>query len=98
MPVTGPSFFRQVDSFARGIAHTQPATVTLAAAILAFLLLLQWRWPHAPGPLLAVLLATAVVTVFGLSRHGLGTVGPIPAGLPVPRLPRVDPRERAPDG
>ena len=91
VPVTGQSFFRQVDSFAHGIAQTQPATVTLAVAILAFLLLLQWRWPHAPGPLLAVLLATAVVAAFALNRHGVSTVGPIPAGLPVPRLPKVDP-------
>jgi hypothetical protein len=28
----------------------------------------------------------------GLGRHGVRTVGPIPAGLPVPLLPEVDPR------
>jgi SulP family sulfate permease len=92
VPVTGQEFFRQVDSFAHGITHVQPVTVALAAAILAFLLLLHWRWPHVPGPLLAVLLATGAVALFGLSRHGVSTVGPIPAGLPVPRLPQVDPQ------
>jgi high affinity sulfate transporter 1 len=92
VPVTGQAFFSQADSFARGIAHTQLATVAVAAAILAFLLLMRWRWPHAPTPLLAVLLATAAVTVFGLSRHGIRTVGPIPAGLPVPRLPEMSPQ------
>ena len=92
VPVTGQAFFSQADSFARGIARTQPTTVAVAAAVLAFLLLLRWRWPHAPGPLLAVLLATAAVTVFGLGHHGVRTVGPIPAGLPVPLLPEVDPR------
>ena len=92
VPVTGQAFFSQAESFAHGIARTQAATVLLAAAILAFLLLLRWRWPHAPGPLLAVLLATAAVAVFGLSSHGVSTVGPIPAGLPVPKLPEVHPQ------
>jgi high affinity sulfate transporter 1 len=91
VPVTGQAFFAQVASFARGVSQMQPATVALAAAVLAFLLLLRWRWPHAPGPLLAVLLATAAVVLFGLSRHGVSAVGPVPAGLPVPRLPDVSP-------
>jgi MFS superfamily sulfate permease-like transporter len=55
------------------------------------LLLLWWRWPHAPGPLLAILLATAGVAAFGLASHGVAVVGPIPAGLPVPRLPSLSP-------
>jgi sulfate permease, SulP family len=91
VPVTGQAFFAQVGSFARGVSQMQPATVALAAAVLAFLLLLRWRWPHAPGPLLAVLLATGAVVLFGLSSHGVAIVGPIPAGLPVPRLPDVSP-------
>jgi len=72
--------------------QSRQAAVPVQREVLAFLLLLRWRWPHAPGPLLAVLLATAAVTVFGLGRHGVRTVGPIPAGLPVPLLPEVDPR------
>jgi len=92
VPVTGQAFFAQLDSFARGIGRAQPATVAVAAAVLAFLLLLWWRWPHAPGPLLAVLLATAAVAVVGLRSHRVSVVGPIPAGLPVPGLPDVHPQ------
>ena len=91
VPVTGQTFFAQVGSFARGVSQMQPATIALAAAVLAFLLLLRWRWPHAPGPLLAVLLPTGAVVLFGLSSHGVAVVGPIPAALPVPRLPDVSP-------
>jgi sulfate permease, SulP family len=70
-----------------------PTTVVIAAAVLAFLLLLLWwRWPRTPGALLAVLLATAAVTVSGLRGHGVSIVGPIPAGLPVPGLPDVHPQ------
>jgi sulfate permease, SulP family len=91
VPVIGEAFFAQVGSFARGLGRTQPVTVVLAAAVLVFLLLLRWRWPRAPGPLLAVLLASAAVVLFGLSSHGVAVVGPVPAGLPVPRLPDVSP-------
>ena len=92
VPVTGQAFFTQLVAFARGIDRAQLATVALAAAVLAFLLLLWWRWPHAPGPLLAVLGATSVTAVFGLARHGIGVVGPIPAGLPVPGVPDLHPQ------
>ena len=36
-----------------------------------------------------MVLATAAVTALGLSSRGIGVVGPIPAGLPVPRLPDI---------
>jgi len=91
VPVTGQAFVAQVSSFARGIGEIAPATVAVAAAVLAFLFGLRWRWPRAPGPLLAVLLATAAVAVFGLASRGVGVAGPIPAGLPVPALPDVRP-------
>jgi SulP family sulfate permease len=91
VPVTGQAFFAQLDSFVGGVGRTQLATVVLAAAVLVFLLLLRARWPRAPGTLLAVLLASAAAVLFGLSRHGVSIVGPIPAGLPVPRLPDVSP-------
>ncbi len=89
IPVTGQAFVAQIFSFARGIGRVRPVTVGLAVVVLAFLLLLRWRRPRAPGPLLAVLLATAAVVVFGLGRHGISVVGPIPSGLPVPRLPGI---------
>jgi sulfate permease, SulP family len=89
VPVTGRQFFGQLGSFAHHIGAAQPAIVAVAAAVLAFLVLLRWQWPSVPGPLLAILLATAVAAVFGLARHGVAVVGPIPAGLPSPRLPTL---------
>jgi SulP family sulfate permease len=90
-PVEGERLPAQVVSFARNIGAAQSATVALAAAVLLFLFAVQSRWRHAPGPLLAMLLATAVVAAFGLTADGVAVVGQIPAGLPVPRLPAVDP-------
>lgn len=49
VPVTVQAFFSQIVSFARGIGEIQSATIAVAAAVLGFLLLMQWRWPHARG-------------------------------------------------
>src|SRR5215469_6973565 len=91
--VTGEEFISQLRSFGRGASTAQPAVIVVAAAVLAFLVLLRWQWPKVPGPLLAVLLATAIVTVFSLSRYGVAIVGPIPAGFPAPHLPTLHPAE-----
>ena len=91
VPVTGQAFFAQIASFARGIGQIRPVTVALAAAVLVFLIALHARWPKAPGPLLAVLLATAAVVILGLSRREIGVVGPIPAGLPPAHVPDLSP-------
>jgi sulfate permease, SulP family len=87
VPVSGESFLSQLTSFFRGMPHVHLATLLLAAVMLAFLFLLQWRFPRAPAPLLAVLLATAAVAVFGLERYGIRVVGAVPSGLPAPSLP-----------
>jgi SulP family sulfate permease len=89
VPVSGQGFGQQLASFARNIGAAQPATIVVAATVLAFLLLVRWRWPTAPGPLLAILLATAAVAVFNLASHGVAVVGSIPAGFPAPSVPAL---------
>src|SRR6476661_7601201 len=80
VPVRGQVFFVQVGSFARGLSQVKPTVLAVSLAVLAFLLLLRWRWPRLPGPLLAALLATAAVAV--LHPDGVSVVGPVPAQLP----------------
>ncbi len=87
VPVDGGGFFAEVASFGRGVAKIDIATLAFATAVLAFLFVVQWRVPRAPGPLLAVLLATVATAAFGLERKGISVIGPIPAGLPQPVLP-----------
>ncbi len=90
VPVTGESFFAQLWSFIRNASHVHVWTLVLAGAVLVLLYLVQWRLPAVPGPLLAVLLATTAVAVFGLDQRGVKVVGHLPAGLPDPTLPHVD--------
>jgi high affinity sulfate transporter 1 len=94
VPVHGGTIFTQLASFVTHLPQVHVATLVLAASVLAFLFILQWRLPTAPGPLLAVLLATVAVAVLGLERRGIRVIGAVPAGLPVPALvPLRDLRE-----
>ena len=90
VPVSGETFFGQFVSFLGGLPRAHLGTVLFAAAVLVFLFVVQWRFRAIPAPLLAVLLATAAVVVFGLDRYGIDVVGQIPAGLPRPILPSLE--------
>jgi MFS superfamily sulfate permease-like transporter len=91
VPVTGEAFAAQIASFTRHVGDTRLATAAITVAVLAFLLLLRARWPRAPGPLLAVLLAAAAVAGLGLQRDGVQVAGTVPAGLPAPAIPSLQP-------
>ena len=89
--VHGEAFAAQIASFTRHAGGTRLATVAITVAVLLFLFLLRARWPRAPGPLLAVLLAAAAVAGLGLQRHGVQVAGTVPAGLPAPAIPSLQP-------
>ena len=72
-------------------AEIHGPTLAMALAVLVFLLWVQRRFPRAPGPLLAVLLATLAVGLFHLDGDGIAVIGTIPAGLPRPALPPLPP-------
>jgi MFS superfamily sulfate permease-like transporter len=82
VPVDGEGFFPQLRSFVENLSEANIATVVFGAAALLFLLLVARFFPRLPGPLLAVVLATAVVAAFSLEDHGIEVIGHIPAGLP----------------
>ena len=62
---------------------------TLALGLGAMALLLVGKRLHRrfPAPLVVVVLATLFVSLLGLAEQGVRTVGPVPPGLPLPRLP-----------
>jgi high affinity sulfate transporter 1 len=68
---------------------TNVVAFAIGASTLAIILLLK-RWPRVPGILIAVVAATVVVAAFHLAiRAGVSVLGPLPRGLPSPRLPLV---------
>jgi high affinity sulfate transporter 1 len=72
----------------RGVVdgRTQPVSAVIGIASLAGILLLG-RWPRVPRHLVAVIAATVAVAVFHLSKAGVDVLGPLPYGLPGPRIP-----------
>src|SRR5205085_307521 len=66
--------------------------VTLAVGVSTLvLILILKRRPRIPGILIAVTAATIAVAVFDLAtRFGISVLGPLPQGLPTPRLPIAD--------
>ncbi len=88
--VDGTGFVEEVVSFVDGISGTHWPTVTLAITVLTVFLLLNWRYPRLPGPLIGMLAATAVVALLNLGDEGIRVVGAIPAGLPVPGFEGFD--------
>lgn len=81
-PVQGDEIIDEIESLIE--VHDQMHTPTLefSLAVLAVLLLFAKLMPRAPGPLLAVLLATAAVSVFSLDKYGIKVIGEVPGGLP----------------
>jgi sulfate permease, SulP family len=85
--------FGEVNEFLRNLDRIHQPTLILGAIVLAFLFIIQRSFTNAPGPLLAVLLATASVGLFHLDRQGVAVVGEIPAGLPHFTLPQLSTQE-----
>jgi sulfate permease, SulP family len=81
----------QLAEVAREVAGLSGITLTIGAICLASLLLLRWRAPKVPGPLVVVVLAIAASAALGLAEEGVAVVGEIPAGLPAITVPDLHP-------
>lgn len=89
IPIKADSLWEEVQEFVVNFNQVQPPTLLLATLVLIFLLVIQARFPRWPGPLIAVLLATAAVALFNLDQQGIKVIGSIPASLPVPQIPTL---------
>jgi high affinity sulfate transporter 1 len=75
-------------SFVDNIGTLDVATTVLSLSTLALLLAIQHWYPKAPGPLIVVLGASALVAALGLSDQ-VAVVGSVPFGLPDLAVPDV---------
>ena len=88
--VHGDDFVDLIGSFIDNLDRSHWPTVVLAMGVLLLLVALG-RWaPRAPGPLIAVLAATAAVSVLALQAKGIDVVGTIPSGWPTLGVPHPD--------
>jgi high affinity sulfate transporter 1 len=89
--VSEPGPLRQAAGIVEKVwsGSTNIVAFAIGGGALALILVLK-RWPRVPGMLIAVTAATVVVAGFDLAaRTGLSVLGPLPQGLPGPRLPLV---------
>ena len=89
VPVRGEGILPQLFSWLTHLDQIHGPTLGLAILVLGFLFVVEIYFPGAPGPLLAMLLATLVVGLLGLQCQGVAVVGPIPSGLPRLELPQA---------
>ncbi|HKS46910.1 MAG TPA: sulfate permease [Amycolatopsis sp.] len=87
VPVSGEGTVAETRSWLARLDLVHWPTVTLAAVVLAFLLVLSRFARRLPVPLIGMLLATVAVAVFHGQGRGIRVVGAIPVGLPTPGLP-----------
>ena len=78
-------------AFVNGLADgkTVPASLLIGLASLVAILALRFWLPKVPGVFLAVVGATALVSAFDLSAHGVAVLGVIPSGFPKASIPRI---------
>ena len=66
---------------------TNVAVLAIGGSALVLILVLK-RWPRVPGMLIAVAVATIAVAALDLAAGaGVSVLGPLPQGLPAPRIP-----------
>jgi high affinity sulfate transporter 1 len=91
IPTTG--YFAEVVALIQSIPHANWYSLAIGAGTFAIVRLMKQYTPKVPGPLVALILMTVIVAVFGLDRKGLSVLGTIPSGLPtltVPSVPLAD--------
>ena len=77
-------------AFGRAWHSVNPWAVAVGGGALALILILRRAAPRLPGFLIAIVIASLVVTLLHLPVETIGSrFGQIPAGLPAPHLPAI---------
>jgi SulP family sulfate permease len=83
-------FFRDAAAIVQHIPDTSLATLLVAVAMLAIIVVMERFVPHSPAPLVAVGLSIAASSLFALNQAGVEMIGAVPAGIPVFVRPQID--------
>ncbi len=89
-PVEGDEVVEEIASLWSVRDQIHNPTLMFSMVVLVVLLIFARLIPKLPGPLFAVLLATAAVSLFGLEKYGIATIGEVPGGLPPFSLAHIE--------
>lgn len=87
--VTSHRSVLQLMEIGRSLPKVHLPTLAVTLAVLAFVFVLRWIAPKAPGPMLAVILAIAASALWNFAGHGIAIIGPVVGGLPHFAMPDV---------
>lgn len=83
---SSPGFYTTLSNVIRNIPDTHWISLEIGGSVIIALLLLRRFLPKLPAPLLVMIVASAVVWLFGLDQEGVSVLGEIPRGLPPFRM------------
>ena len=86
-------FFQQILELLSRLDETHTLTALIGVVSMAALLIMRRVNRALPAPLILVAVAIVASTYFNLEDQGVAVVGPVPAGLPTPAIPRVGVQE-----
>lgn len=82
-------FFAEIWELITKLGQTNLLTLALGLVTILALVMLKRFAPKVPGPLVVLIGAIAISSIFQLADLGVSVVGQIPSGLPMPQIPRV---------
>ena len=91
--IVSDDFFAQILELITKLDQTHMLTLALGLVTILGLILLKRFVPRVPGPLVAVVVAIIVSSLFNLADLGVSVVGQIPGGLPSLQIPQVGPAD-----
>jgi sulfate permease, SulP family len=83
----GDSAWRELGSWVGSLGDIHWATLATGLTALGVVLVLRRLAPAVPGALVLVAGGLLASSIFDLGSHGVGLVGDVPRGLPVPEIP-----------
>jgi high affinity sulfate transporter 1 len=84
---SGDSAWRELWTWLQSLGDVHWTTLLVGVVSLAVILALRFLAPRIPGALVLVVGGLLASYLFDLGSHGVALVGPVPRGLPAPKLP-----------
>jgi sulfate permease, SulP family len=82
-------YFVELIALFESIPHANLYSVAIGLGAFIIVRLMKGYAPKAPAALIALILTTVIVAVFGLDQKGVNVLGAMPSGLPSLTLPNV---------
>ncbi len=82
-------YFVELIALFESIPHANLYSIAIGLSAFVIVRLMKGYAPKAPAALIALILTTVIVAVFGLDQKGVSVLGTMPSGLPSLTLPNV---------